>query len=142
MFGPYRRRLCVVAVAVPTLGAAVTAGPGNVSAEQPIAHSRENLSDSFANTSCGIAGTSDVGGVDSFTAFADGTFVENLSTTETFTATATQKSIVIRIANQFSRKSTPIDNGDGTLTFVVTFNGLYEQLRSRTVPCCLLTQAR
>jgi hypothetical protein len=112
-----------------TTGLAVLAVPGNVTAAPPIAHTHEQISETFPNNYCDIAGTSDIQGVVNHTRYSDGTFNETFTFTETFTATASQKSIVIRAAAEFTRRSTPIDNGDGTLTFVVTFNGLHEQLR-------------
>lgn len=111
-----------------TTALVVLAVPGNVNAAPPIDHFHEQVSDTFPNNYCDIAGTSVLQGVDNFTRYSDGTFNEQFTFTETFTATASQKSIVIRTANQFTRRSTPIDNGDGTLTFIVTFNGLVEQI--------------
>jgi hypothetical protein len=101
----------------------VLAVPGNAAAARPIAHSHEQFSDSFAIDYCGIEGTSVLRGVTNFTRYSDGTFLETVSYTEIFTATASQKSIVFRAADLFTRRSPPIDNGDGTLTFIVTFNG-------------------
>jgi hypothetical protein len=112
----------------------VLAAPGNVTAARIVAHSHENFSDTFDINYCGIAGTSVIRGVEDFKLFSDGTFIDNETFTETFTATASQKSIVWRAAAQFTRRSTPIDNGDGTLTFIVTFKGLFEQLRIANGP--------
>jgi hypothetical protein len=112
-----------------TTALVVLAVPGNVTAAPPIAHSHEQISDTFANNYCGIEGTSVIQGVLNSVRFSDGTFLENLALTETFTATASQKSIVLQFANQFTRRDLPVDNGDGTLTFTVTFKGLYEQIR-------------
>ncbi len=112
-----------------SVAALLLAVPGHVSAAPISDHSHESLSDSFPNSFCGIDGTSVVREVVNFKRFADRTFIENVTFTETFTATASEKSIVIKGGYHFSRRSTPIDNGDGTLTFIVTFAGLYEQLR-------------
>ena len=112
-----------------TTALVVLAVPGNVTAAPPVAHSHEKISETFPNNYCDIGGTSDVQGVVNFTLYSDGTFSERFSVTETFTATASQKSIVIRAAAQFTRRTPPTDNGDGTLTFVVTFKGLHEQIR-------------
>ena len=112
----------------------VLAVPGNVTAAEIIAHSHERFSDSFPSELCGIEGTSVISGVQNVTRYSDGTFSENFELTETFTATASQKSIVLHYANQFSRRSVPIDNGDGTFTFIVTFKGLHEQIRIANGP--------
>jgi len=103
--------------------------PGHVAAAPIADHTREEYSDSFANNYCGIDGISVISGVDDIKRFSDGTFIDNGKFTETFTAAASQKSIVLRFAAQRSRKSLPIDNGDGTFTFVVSFKGLYEQIK-------------
>jgi hypothetical protein len=118
-----------------TTALVVLAVPGNVNAAPPIDHFHEQFSDTFPNTEiCGIEGTSVISGVQNVTRYSDGTFLETGTFTETFTATASQKSIVIRAANQFSRRSVPIDNGDGTFTFIVTFKGLHEQIRIANGP--------
>ena len=83
---------------------------------------------------CGIPGTSVVRGVDNFTVYADNTFKDNFTLTNTFTATASGKSIRIHIANQVTGNDEPIDNGDGTVTFVQTFKGLPEQLKITNGP--------
>ncbi|MEO6653155.1 MAG: hypothetical protein ABIP17_10915, partial [Ilumatobacteraceae bacterium] len=44
----------------------------------------------------------------------------------------------IKFAAVLTRRSLPIDNGDGTLTFVVTFKGLYGQLRIGDGPALLI----
>jgi hypothetical protein len=107
----------------------VLAVPGNAAAARIIAHSHEQINDSFPNSYCDIDGTSVLQGVVNRTLFSDGTFIQTRNLTETFTATTSQKSIVIRSADQFTRRSPPIDNGDGTFTFIVTFKGLFEQIR-------------
>jgi hypothetical protein len=113
----------------------VLAVPGNVTAAAIIDHFHERFSDSFPNTEiCGIVGTSVISGVQNVTRFSDGTFIDNATFTETFTATASQKSIVIQSSNSFTRRSVPIDNGDGTFTFIVTFKGLHEQIRIANGP--------
>jgi hypothetical protein len=112
-----------------TAALVVLAVPGHVTAAPPIAFSHEQFSGLFPGSYCDIEGTSDFQLVGNFTEYSDGTFSNRFSATETFTATTSQKSIVIRTAVQFTRRSTPTDNGDGTITFVVTFNGLFEQLR-------------
>ena len=109
--------------------------PAHANAASPIvAQSHEQSTDTFPDNFCDIPGTSEFRIVVNSTYYADGTFKHLLSVTQTFTATASQKSIVIRTADQFSRRITPIDNGDGTLTFVVSFKGLFEQLRIANGP--------
>jgi hypothetical protein len=116
----------------------VFAVPGNAAAAEPIAHFHERFSDTFPNEMCGIGGTSVIEGVENVTRFSDGTFIITGAITETFTATASQKSIVIQGANQFTRRDLPVDNGDGTVTFTVTFKGVLEQIRVANGPVLLI----
>jgi hypothetical protein len=46
-----------------------------------------------------------------------------------FTSAATGKTVVLFAANQFVGDGPPIDNGDGTITFVSTFKGLPEKVK-------------
>jgi hypothetical protein len=121
--------------------------PGSGVAAKPVFHSHENFSDTFPDNVCGIPGTSVVRGVDNFTVYANNRFKDNFILTSTFTATASGKSIRIHVAQQVTGNDEPIDNGDGTVTFVNTFKGLPEQLKiangpvlSRDVGVVTLTQ--
>jgi hypothetical protein len=57
-----------------------------------------------------------------------------LTLTNTFTATASGKSIRIHVVEQVTGNDEPIDNGDGTVTFIGTFKGLPEQLKIENGP--------
>jgi hypothetical protein len=112
----------IAAVAIPAAGAS-----GRV-----LFHNHENFTDSFPDSICGIDGTSVVKGVDNFTVFANPPYdldVDNFELNQTFTSAATGKSIVIHVAQHFTSNDQPIDNGDGTVTFVQSFTGLPEQVR-------------
>lgn len=115
----------------------VLAVPGNVTAARVIAHFHENFTDSFPDQICGIAGTSVVRGVDNFTEFSNNTFSDNFTVNQTFTATASHKSIVLHVAQHVTGTAAPIDNGDGTVTFITTFKGLPEQIRIAHGPLLL-----
>ena len=108
--------------------------PGSGVAAKPVFHSHENFSDTFADNFCGIPGTSVARGVDNFTLYANNRFKDNFTLTQTFTATASGKSVRIHVANQVTGNDQPIDNGDGTVTFVNTFKGLPEQLKIKNGP--------
>jgi hypothetical protein len=112
----------IAAVATPAAGAS-----GRV-----LFHNHEHFTDSFPDNICGIDGTSVVSGVDNFTVFANPPYdldVDNFEINQTFTSAATGKSIVIHVAQHFTSNDLPIDNGDGTVTFVQSFTGLPEQIR-------------
>ena len=86
------------------------------------------FSDTFQDNICGIDGTSVVNGMDNIQVFADGTFKDEFRLNLTFTSAATGKSVLLFAANQFVGTG-PIDNGDGTITFVSTFKGLPEKIK-------------
>jgi hypothetical protein len=87
------------------------------------------FSDTFQDNICGIDGTSVVNGMDNIQVFADGTFKDEFRLNQVFTSAATGKSVVLFAANQFVGDGPPIDNGDGTITFVSTFKGLPEKVK-------------
>jgi hypothetical protein len=86
------------------------------------------FSDTFADNICGIDGTTVVNGMDNIQIFADGTFKDQFRQNYVFTSAATGKSVLLFVAQQFTGVG-PIDNGDGTVTFVATFKGLPEKLK-------------
>src|SRR5512132_188355 len=86
------------------------------------------FSETFPDNLCGIDGTSVVSGMDNIQVFADGTFKDEFRLNQTFTSAATGKSVLLFAANQFVGTG-PIDNGDGTVTFVSTFKGLPEKIK-------------
>jgi hypothetical protein len=97
-----------MAVAVPALG---FAGPPVVSEPQP-------------GDWCGVVpGTFVDTVVTDFTRDAGGNLIEHVRFTSLFTATATGKSIESSGANT-TRSTGPIDNGDGTVSFVTQITGL------------------
>lgn len=108
--------------------------PGHVNAARVVFRDHANFTDTFADNFCGLAGTSVVKGVDNFTVYSNNTIKDNFTVTETFTSAATGKSIVVHVAQQVTGNDAPIDNGDGTVTFVSTFKGLPEQIRIKNGP--------
>jgi hypothetical protein len=86
------------------------------------------FSETFQDNICGIDGTSVVSGMDNIQVFADGTFKDQFRLNQTFTSAATGKSVLLFVAQQFTGVG-PIDNGDGTITFVSTFKGMPEKIK-------------
>lgn len=81
-------------------------------------------SDPYAVTWCGqVDGTAVDTVVEHFMQGADGSTVDNVNVTSVFTATATGKSIISSGSNT-ARSTGPIDNGDGTISFVTDVTGL------------------
>ena len=123
------RIICVAAAAL-----FVALMPGSGMAAKPVDRSHENFTDTFPDELCGIAGTSVAKGVDNFTLFGNNTYSDNFTLNQTFTATASGKSVVIHIAQRVTGLFDPIVNADGTLTFIDTFTGLPEQLSIENGP--------
>lgn len=80
--------------------------------------------DGHPQTWCGqVEGTAVDTVVEHYMQDADGNIVDNVRITSLFTATATGKSIVSS-ASSTTRSTGPIDNGDGTISFITQFTGL------------------
>jgi hypothetical protein len=77
---------------------------------------------------CGIPGTSTMSVVDNFKLYADGTFMDTSVFRLVFTADESGKSVMVFAAGQVTGLDEPIQNPDGTVTFINTFIGLPEKL--------------
>jgi len=66
--------------------------------------------------------------VDNFKLYADGTFRDTSRFRLVFMAAESGKSVVIFSAGQVTGLDDPIENADGTVTFISTFKGLPEKL--------------
>jgi hypothetical protein len=81
-------------------------------------------SDPEPGTWCGqVEGTAVDTVVEHFMQDASGNIVDNVNLRSVFTATATGKSIISSASNT-TRTTGPIDNGDGTISFVTNVTGL------------------
>jgi hypothetical protein len=108
----------VLLVALPSLAAAA----------RPIVNEHLRFTETFPEEICGIPGTSEIRVVDNFKLYADGTFLDTAQFRNVFTATRTGKQVQIFSAGQTRGLDQPIDNGEGTITFVATFKGMPEKL--------------
>ncbi len=115
----------------------VVAVPSQVTAAPAIFHDHNNFTDSFPGELCGIAGTFVRSGVGTFTVRSNNSFSDHLELNLTFTSTATHKSVVLHVAQTVTGNAMPIDNGDGTMSFINTFKGLPEQIRIANGPVLL-----
>jgi hypothetical protein len=123
------RRATVPKLALILAGAlALTIGAsGGASAAAPIENEHTHSTDTFPDAVCDIPGTSVVNVVDNFKLYADGTFRDTSRIRQVFTA-ENGKSVVIFSAGQVTGLNDPIQNPDGTVTFINTFKGLPEKL--------------
>jgi hypothetical protein len=100
---------------------------GAAFAAAPIANEHTRFTDTFPDQVCGISGTSVVNVVDNFKLYADNTFRDTSRIRQVFTAD-NGKSVVMFSAGQVTGLNDPIQNADGTITFINTFKGLPEKL--------------
>jgi len=100
---------------------------GAASAATPIVNQHTRATQTFPDKVCGIRGTSVVNVVDNFKLYADGIVRDTSRFRQVFTA-KNGKSVVIFSAGQVTGPSDPIQNADGTITFINTFKGLPEKL--------------
>ncbi len=103
------------------------AASGSASAAAPLANEHTSSTETFPDEVCGIAGTSTVNMVDNFKLYADGTSRDTVRVRQVFTA-ENGKSVGIFNAGQVSGPAEPIQNADGTVTFINTVKGLPEKL--------------
>ncbi len=118
------RKLALVLVGALALTIAASSG---ASAAAPIVNQHTSFTQTFPDQVCGIQGTSTLSVVDNFKLFADGTFLDTSTFRDVFTAD-NGKSVVGFAAGQTSGPANPIQNADGTITFITTIKGLPEKL--------------
>jgi hypothetical protein len=119
------RKLALVLAAALAL---TLAGSSGAFAAAPIVNEHNRFTDTFPDELCGIEGTSTISVVDNFRLYADGTFLGTGTFRQVFTAAESGKSVVIFSAGQGSGPAEPIQNPDGTITFIQTYKGLPEKL--------------
>jgi hypothetical protein len=101
---------------------------GGAFAAAPLVNEHNRFTDTFSDELCGILGTSTFSGVDNFKLYADGTFRDTSRVRQVFTADESGKSVIVFSAGQSTGVDEPIQNPDGTITFIDTFKGLPEKL--------------
>jgi hypothetical protein len=111
------------------VGALLLASAASTAGAAPLVDRfHDSFSDTFQDNVCGIDGTSELRVVANVQVFADDTFKLQLNQKNVFTSAATGKSVLLFFAAQ-QVNAGPIDNGDGTVTFVTTFKGLPEMIK-------------
>ncbi|HKD33447.1 MAG TPA: hypothetical protein VKB73_08260 [Gaiellaceae bacterium] len=111
------------------VGALVLATVASTAGAAPLTDRfHDSFKDNFPDNVCGIDGTTALSVVANVQVFADGTFKLELNQDQLFTSAATGKSVLISFHAQ-QVNAGPIDNGDGTITFVTTFKGLPERIK-------------
>jgi len=96
----------------------------SASAAQPVINDHFHFTTTpIVSDFCGVPGTEVDTVVEHYAQDASGNFIDNVHASEFFTATATGKTIVASDSATI-RTSGPIDNGDGTFSFVTSETGL------------------
>ena len=132
------RKLGLVLAGALALTLAISSG---AFAAAPIINEHSSFTDVFPDEVCGISGTTTLSGVENFKLYADGTYLDTGRFRAVFTADESGKSIVNFAAGQTSGLAEPIQNPDGTVTFVDTFKGFPRSSRSPAARRCRGTRA-
>src|SRR5262249_24346522 len=111
---PTVRKLALVLAGALTL---TIGASGAASAAAPVANQPTRCTDPCRDRVCGIRGTSVINVVDNFKLYADGTFRDTSRFRQVFTA-RNGKSVVSFSAGQVTGLNDPIQNADGTITFI------------------------
>jgi hypothetical protein len=119
---PIRILLAVLATALVALPAAALAA-------QPVERFHDNFTDTFSTDLCGIPVDAVATGVDNFFVYADDSFKDTASVRVTFTNPANGKAVIASNKGQVSGTAL-VDEAAGTITFVTTFKGLPEQIKT------------
>jgi hypothetical protein len=123
------RKLERLIVGVATAAALTAAAPAFGSGPPAVNDHYRFTSDPYAQSWCGaVAGTAVDTVVEHYMEDANGNIVDNVRITSVFTATATGKSIESS-ASSTTKVAGPIDNRDGTFSFVAKTTGLVLQFK-------------
>ena len=98
-------------------------------AAKPVERFHNNFTDTFSDVVCGIPVDGVAVGVDTFVLFADDSFRDTSSVRVTLTNPANGKSVQISSAGQITGTAV-VDEAAGTVTFVTTFKGLPEKIKT------------
>jgi hypothetical protein len=122
-------RSILTRVLLVSLVTALVALPAAAFAAKPVERFHDNFTDTFSDELCGIPVDGVATGVDNFLLYANDDFKDTSSVRVTFTNPDNGKSIVISNAGQVTGTAI-VDEAAGTVTFVTTFKGLPEQIRT------------
>ena len=111
--------------------------PAPALAAQPIEQFHDHFTDSFSDEICGIPVDVDVVVTDNFFLYADGTFKDTSSFKQTFTNPENGQSVVLSSAGQVTGPPPVVDEEAGTITFLVSYQGLPEKIQTAQGPVLL-----
>jgi hypothetical protein len=111
--------------------------PATALGGKPVARFHDRFTESFSTDLCGIPVDAVVRGTDNFFLYADDSFKDTSSIIATFTNPENGKSVVISNAGQVSGPAPIVDEDAGTITFITSFKGLPEKIRTGNGPVLL-----
>jgi hypothetical protein len=129
-------RLTPTRVVLAMLVTALVALPASALAAKPVERFHDNFTDTFSTDLCGIPVDAVATGVDNFVLFADDSFRDTSSVHLTFTNPTNSKSVIVSNKGQVTGNAV-VDEAAGTVTFVTTFKGLPEQVKTPHGPVLL-----
>jgi len=115
---------------------AFVVGPGTVQGERPIERFHDHFTESFSDVVCGIPVDFDIVVTNNFFLYADDSFKATGSFKATITNPLNGKSVVQSSAGQVTGQAV-VDEEAGTVTFLTTFKGLPEKIRTANGPVLL-----
>jgi hypothetical protein len=121
-------RSTVVRIVLAALATALVVLPASASAGRPTKF-HDNFTDTFSAVLCGIPVDGVATGVDNFFVYPDGSFKDTASVKITWTNPVNGKSVIVSNKGQVTGTSI-VDEAAGTITFVTTFKGLPEQIKT------------
>jgi hypothetical protein len=122
-------RSTLIRVLLTVLTTALVVLPAAALAARPVERFHDNFTDTFSDNLCGIPVNAVATGVDNFFLYANDDFKDNASVRLTFTNPVNDKTVVISNAGQVNGTSL-VDEAAGTVTFVTTFKGLPEKVKT------------
>jgi len=111
--------------------------PASAFGAKPIEQFHDHFTESFSDEICGIPVDVKLVVTDNFFLYADESFKDTSSFMATFTNPVNGKSVVVSSAGQVSGPAPIVDEGAGTITFLVTFKGLPEKIQTANGPVLL-----
>jgi hypothetical protein len=110
--------------------------PAAALAAQPVERFHDHFAETFSDQVCGIPVDGKAVVTDNFFVYADDSFKDTSSVRVTFTNPENGKSVRVSNAGQI-RGTAVIDEDAGTITFVTTYKGLPEKIKTTHGPVLL-----
>jgi hypothetical protein len=111
--------------------------PAGALGARPVEQFHDHFTESFSDEICGIPVDVDLVVTDNFSLYADGSFKDTSSFMATYTNPVNEKSVVVSSAGQIAGPAEIVDEEAGTITFLTSYMGLPEKIRTAQGPVLL-----